>query len=123
MTDIDTHAELAEHLADLHGPEMVYLGHQVTELPSRRLAELESLHAQAHRKLMIDNGQPARDLEHDRAFGKQEWTTDEAVAEFDFVGFAAPFVVVVRKSDGVRGSLEFTHSPRVYFGFTADEEG
>jgi hypothetical protein len=29
------------------------------------------------------------------------------------LGFAAPLVVVRRKSDGVRGSLEFQHSPSV----------
>jgi hypothetical protein len=37
--------------------------------------------------------------------------------EFSVVGFAAPFVVVRRKSDGVKGTLGFTHSPRVYFNF------
>jgi hypothetical protein len=29
-------------------------------------------------------------------------------------------VVVKRKSDGKKGSLEFTHSPRVYFNFVED---
>lgn len=48
------------------------------------------------------------------------WTTAEATTEFDFEGFGAPYVVVTRKSDGVRGTLEFTHSPRFYFGFRAD---
>ena len=46
-----------------------------------------------------------------------EYTTDQARAEFEFVGFAAPFVVVVRKSDNVKGTLEFKHHPRVYFDF------
>jgi len=31
-------------------------------------------------------------------------------------------VNVVRRSDGVRGTPEFTHNPRVYFGFMPDEE-
>lgn len=48
------------------------------------------------------------------------WTTAEAMAEFSFEGFGAPFVVVTRKADGVRGTLEFTHMPRFYFGFRAD---
>jgi hypothetical protein len=47
-------------------------------------------------------------------------STVEMSALYDVVGFLAPFVVVVRKSDGVKGSLEFTHSPRFYFGFKAD---
>jgi hypothetical protein len=38
------------------------------------------------------------------------------------LSFAAAFVVVRRKSDGKLGSLEFTHHPRVYFGFEAVPE-
>lgn len=48
----------------------------------------------------------------------QQWTTEQAVAEFEFIGFGAPFVSVRRKSDGVEGTLEFKHSPRVYFGWS-----
>ena len=33
------------------------------------------------------------------------------------LGFAAPLVVVRRKSDRVKGSLMFQGSPRFYFGF------
>jgi hypothetical protein len=51
---------------------------------------------------------------------KQRWDTDELRRDFEVIGFMAPFVVVRRKSDGVKGSLEFTHSPRVYFNFIAD---
>ena len=47
----------------------------------------------------------------------QTWTTEQLRADFAVEGFAAPFVVVRRRSDGVRGSLMFRHSPRVYFGF------
>jgi len=50
----------------------------------------------------------------------QVWDTDELRDEFDVLGFMAPFVVVSRKSDGVKGSLKFQHSPRLYFGFKAD---
>jgi hypothetical protein len=50
----------------------------------------------------------------------QTWTTEQLQEDFAVEGFAAPFVVVRRKSDGVKGTLEFTHSPRVYFGFRAD---
>jgi hypothetical protein len=41
--------------------------------------------------------------------------------DFEVLGFAAPFAVVRRRSDGQRGSLEFIHSPRVYFGFVPDD--
>lgn len=66
------------------------------------------------RRQMLREGQPARELAADQG---QKWTTDEMQRDFEVIGFAAPFVVVRRRSDGVKGSLEFTHSPRTYFGF------
>jgi hypothetical protein len=48
---------------------------------------------------------------------KTEWTTDELTKEFEVIGFAAPFVVVIRKSDRVKGSLQFDHSPRRYYNW------
>lgn len=47
----------------------------------------------------------------------QVWDTSQLGRDFDVLGFAAPFVVVRRKSDGVRGSLTFQHDPRLYFNF------
>lgn len=52
--------------------------------------------------------------------GNQQWDTTTLQRDFSVVGFLAPYVVVVRKSDGVRGTLQFTHNPRVYFDFIAD---
>lgn len=49
----------------------------------------------------------------------QVWDTSQLSQDFSVVGFAAPFVVVIRKSDGQKGSLEFQHSPRFYWGFRA----
>ena len=62
-------------------------------------------------QLINEGGVPA-------SYDGQLWDTQELQDEFNVLGFAAPFVVVVRKSDGVRGTLTFTHSPRVYFDFT-----
>lgn len=45
------------------------------------------------------------------------WDTATLQEEFEVQGFAAPFVVVRRKSDGQRGMLTFVHAPRVYFDF------
>jgi hypothetical protein len=70
------------------------------------------------RRRMIANGQPSADLAADIG---QRWTTEELQRDFEVIGFAAPFVVVRRRSDGQRGSLEFTHSPRVYFGWRPDD--
>lgn len=47
----------------------------------------------------------------------QVWDTERLQQEFVVEGFQAPFVVVKRKTDGQRGTLMFTHSPRVYFDF------
>ncbi len=45
------------------------------------------------------------------------WSTDEMMEDFEAIGFMSPYVVVRRRSDGVKGSLEFSHSPRFYFRF------
>lgn len=45
------------------------------------------------------------------------WTTHELTSEFEVIGFMAPLVVVRRKNDGVKGSLEFQGNPRFYFNF------
>ena len=50
----------------------------------------------------------------------QVWDTAEMQAEFEAIGFMAPFVVVRRRSDGVRGSLMFQASPRYYFSFSPE---
>lgn len=48
------------------------------------------------------------------------WDTVELARDFDVLGFAAPFVVVSRKNDHQRGSLEFQHHPRLYYDFRPD---
>lgn len=54
--------------------------------------------------------------EYEAAYG-QVWDTTQLQIDFDVLGFGAPYVEVVRKSDGIRGALQFTHSPRFYFNF------
>lgn len=49
----------------------------------------------------------------------QVWNTDELQRDFDVQAFMAPFVMVVRKSDGAKGSLMFQRSPRFYYSFGA----
>ena len=50
----------------------------------------------------------------------QVWDTSQLSKDFEVLGFAAPYVVVTRKSDGRKGSLEFQHNPRFYFNFVLD---
>lgn len=47
----------------------------------------------------------------------QQWTTAQLQDDFSVEGFAAPFVIVRRKVDGAKGTLQFHHSPRIYFGW------
>ena len=47
----------------------------------------------------------------------QVWDTEQLRQDFEVIGFLAPLVVVRRKADGVKGSLEFQHVPRLYFNF------
>jgi hypothetical protein len=74
------------------------------------------------RREMVDiiNTNPPNERAAAEAKYGQVWTTDEASAEFEILGFMAPFVVVKRKSDNVKGSLMFQHSPRFYFNFKAN---
>ena len=50
----------------------------------------------------------------------QVWDTEQLTQDFEVIGFLAPFVVVRRKADGLKGSLEFQHRPRLYFNFAPD---
>lgn len=69
------------------------------------------------RRQMIETGQPRQDLASNQG---ESWDTGRLQQDFEVIGFAAPFVVVRRRADGEKGTLEFTHSPRVYFGWHAD---
>lgn len=45
------------------------------------------------------------------------WNDVEVREDFEFTGFLSPCAYVTRKSDGVKGTLRFTHDPRFYFKF------
>jgi len=47
----------------------------------------------------------------------QVWDTTQLTEDFEALGFMAPFIVVRRRSDGIRGSLMFQNSPRFYYSF------
>ena len=49
------------------------------------------------------------------------WDLDQLREQFEVVQFAAPFVVVRRKEDGVRGAVLFQHSPHFYWGFEPEK--
>ena len=69
------------------------------------------------RKLLVEiNAQPGSRAYLEAKHG-QVWDTQQLSDDFEVIGFAAPLVVVRRKSDGQKGSLMFQASPRFYFGF------
>lgn len=48
------------------------------------------------------------------------YDTSELIKTFEPLGFMAPVIVVRRRTDGVKGSLQFRHSPRLYYNFLED---
>jgi hypothetical protein len=75
---------------------------------------------EAFRRRRVDELNPGVGrAELERTHG-QVWDMRQLAADFIVVGFAAPYVVVKRKSDGALGSLEFQHLPRFYFGWKED---
>ena len=53
-------------------------------------------------------------------FGRRTWNTEELRRDFEIIGFCAPYVAVIRKADGRKGSLQFRHAPREYWGWIED---
>lgn len=47
----------------------------------------------------------------------QVWDTQELMTDFSVIAFGAPYCSVERRSDGVRGTMQFQHMPRFYWGF------
>jgi hypothetical protein len=66
------------------------------------------------RREMIASGEVSHEAQTDPG---PRWDTEALTRDFEVLEFAAPFVVVKRRSDGALGSLKFTHQPRVYFGW------
>ncbi len=65
---------------------------------------------------MNDDDKQAFRIELEKRHG-ETWDTTQLQETYTVEGFCYGAVVVTRKSDGVRGSLDFTHSPRFYYGF------
>jgi hypothetical protein len=65
------------------------------------------------------NAEPGSRAALEAQYG-QVWDTTQLGEDFQVIGFMAPLVVVRRKSDGMKGSLEFQHNPRFYFNFVQD---
>ena len=83
----------------------------------------ESLETTIRRNLVNEiDTYPADRKELENAYGKENvWNTEELTKEFEVIGFLAPFAVVKRKSNGVKGSVMFQANPRFYYHFVEDK--
>jgi hypothetical protein len=50
------------------------------------------------------------------------WSNDELLETFEVSHFAPPYVHVIRKEDGQRGTVMFLDDPRLYFSFSTEDE-
>lgn len=82
--------------------------------------------SRTQRQIDIDNrsrdyretpGGIIHEYDSDRPVVADTYDTVQMQEHFKVLAFSAPFVQVIRKSDGKLGTLEFKHSPRVYFNF------
>ena len=50
-------------------------------------------------------------------YGNQVWNSEELLQHFEVSHFEPPYVHVISKTDGVRGTVAFNDEPRFYFSF------
>jgi len=50
-------------------------------------------------------------------YGEQVWDSGQLLDMFEVSHFDSPYVHVIRKVDGVRGTVAFNDDPRFYFAF------
>ena len=84
---------------------------ETEEVRRRRLAVVNSA---------VESKDPTTERQRLEAQYGRVWDTAQLSVEFEVLGFMAPYVVVRRRSDGRKGSLEFQHHPRFYFNFVLD---
>lgn len=87
-------------------------------MTSKREALAEFLRVKRRAEI---NAAPRSREELSRKYG-QVWSTGELQRDFNVLGFVSPFVVVTRREDNQKGSLEFQHEPRFFFNWKPDVE-
>lgn len=50
-------------------------------------------------------------------YGENVWNSEELLDTFEVSHFEPPYVHVIRKVDGVHGTVAFNDNPRLYFAF------
>jgi hypothetical protein len=74
----------------------------------------------ARRKLVAEINATPRDRTSLEALHGQVWNAEEFRRDYEAIGYLAPCVVAIRRSDGAKGSLLFQHEPRFYFAWVTD---
>lgn len=115
VADAVAHETLGEGLTDLFSEhptasiEISIEGQRETEMDD----PTEDIRREQVQQVNAEPGsREALEAEHG-----QVWDTGQLAADFEVLGFMAPYVVTKRKSDGKKGSLLFQHQPRFYFSF------
>lgn len=62
------------------------------------------------------NNSPGNKEQLEEQYG-EVYSTAEMDEHYEITGFMAPFVVVRRRADDVKGSMMFQDNPRYYFSF------
>lgn len=65
----------------------------------------------------LDSGEIRAQLE---PLEPEIWSSTEFAQLFETIHIDNPYVDVVRKQDGVRGTVMFVDRPRIYFSFNAE---
>ena len=67
----------------------------------------------------MDQGEARTALER---LHKPVLSNDELLEQFELSHFDPPYVHVIRKTDGKRGTVAFIDSPRLYFEFQPEDD-
>lgn len=70
-------------------------------------------------------GKPPDDIVADlrKKYAAETWTPEEFETLFSVSAFKSPLVHVVRRQDGVCGTVAYINKPRIYFSFIPDTYG
>jgi len=96
------------------GNEMSTIRYDSPALEGLRRGIVEELNSQ------VQSDDPVTERHRLEEVEGQVWDTQELSTDFEVLSFLAPFVIVRRKKDGVKGTLCFQHHPRFYFDFVED---
>lgn len=70
-----------------------------------------------HQFAHLDSGELRAALEDYYGEGRV-WNSEELLQHFEVSHFEPPYVHVISKTDGIRGTVAFNDEPRLYFAFT-----